>query len=228
MTVAAPTAADQRRPAIYQRLVRRNRLVRVLRFGLPAIGAIILLGLLLQIYIGSVVPDFGFASVTIDRENLVVEAPVYAGVGTDGTTYAVSAAAARTAFGNIERIDLTDAMFSFAQPGNATSFTARAGSAQLQMSDQTVTVAGVTEIESGDGMAGTVLDARLDVDAETMYSEGAVDLTFANGSTIVADSMTYDGAAQVWTFQRATVQLESTPGEAGESGPRTPAVETAP
>ena len=53
---------------------------------------------MLQIYFGSLVPDLGFANVTIDRENLIVEAPVYSGVGTDGTTYAVSAATARTAF----------------------------------------------------------------------------------------------------------------------------------
>ena len=214
MIALARTETAEQRAAIFAALHRRNRLVRVLRIGLPAIGVVILLGLMLQIYVGSLMPDLGFANVTIDRENLVVEAPVYAGTGTDGTTYAVSAASARTAFGRFDVIGLTDAVFTMVQGRDATRFTARAAAARLQMTDQTVVVDGTAHVEGSDGMHGTLLDATLDVDAETLQSAGAVDLTFSTGANIKAANMHYDGTTRRWRFERAVVDLPATPGEA--------------
>src|SRR5690606_38784349 len=91
-------------------------LVAILRIGLPAVGAVILLGLLLQIVIGSLVPDFGFADISIDRDSLVVDAPAYAGVGGDGSVYEVTAQSARTALGNSDLVYLTGASFTLTQP----------------------------------------------------------------------------------------------------------------
>lgn len=213
MTAIARTETAQQRAAIFAALTRRNRLVRVLRVGLPAIGAILLSGLVLQVYIGSLVPDLGFANVTIDRDNLVVGAPVYSGTGTDGTTYAVRAATARTSFTNIDAIDLTDAVFDMVRPADAPSFTARAHRSRLTLSSQVVTVDGVTDVEGSDGLAGTVVDAVLDVEAETLDSSGAVDLTLPDGTNVKAATMSYDGKTQIWTFRRATVLLDTTPGE---------------
>lgn len=213
MIALGRTETAEQRAAIFAALNRRNRLVRVLRLGLPAFGAVLLLGLLLQIYVGSLMPDLGFANVTIDRDNLVVEAPVYSGTGTDGTIYAVSAATARTAFGRFDVIGLTDAAFTMVQGSDGTRFTARAAAASLQMTDQTVVVDGPAHVEGSDGMHGTLLDATLDVDAESLRSAGPVDLTFSTGTSIKAASMHYDGATQRWSFERATVELPATPGE---------------
>ena len=87
MSIAARTETAEQRAAIYAALIRRNRLVGLLRIGLPVIGGIVLAGLLVQLFIGSLIPDFGFANITIDRDNLVVETPAYSGVGADGTVY---------------------------------------------------------------------------------------------------------------------------------------------
>jgi lipopolysaccharide export system protein LptC len=212
MNIAARTETAEQRRTIYASLTRRNRLVMLLRIGLPAIGAVILTGLLLQLYIGSLVPDFGFANITIDRDNLVVATPSYSGVGTDGTVYTVGADSAKAAIGNTDLIHLYGATFSLKQPTGA-SFAARADTASLRLSDQIVSVTGITSVEGSNGMSGTVRDAELEVATETMKSGGEVDFTFAGGSTLKADSMSYDGEGQRWNFNKVELYLTGTPGE---------------
>jgi lipopolysaccharide export system protein LptC len=212
MSIAARTETFEQRSAIYSRIARRNRIVAILRIGLPILGGIVLAGLLVRLYVGSLVPDFGFANVTIDRDNLVVETPSYSGVGADGTIYTVAAAAARAAIGDTDLIHLTDASFALKQPTGAT-YEARAQTARFRMSAQLVTVEGLTNITSSDGMRGTVNDAEVDIGNERMRSAGEVHFIFGGGSTLDAETMTYDGKAQLWTFNNSTVVLKSTPGE---------------
>jgi hypothetical protein len=52
-SIAARTETAEQRSAIYEALLRRNRLVGILRIGVPAMGAVLILGLLLQIYVVS-------------------------------------------------------------------------------------------------------------------------------------------------------------------------------
>jgi lipopolysaccharide export system protein LptC len=212
MNIAARTETAEQRRAIYAALTSRNRLVSLLRIGLPAIGAIILAGLLLQLYIGSLVPDFGFANVTIDRDNLVVDTPSYSGVGADGTVYTVGAVSAKAAIGNTDLIHLSGVSFSLKQPTGGT-FAAKADAASIKLSDQIVTVTGLTSVEGSNGMTGTVRDAELEVASETMKSAGEVDFTFAGGSTLKAAAMSYDGKGQRWQFSKVTLNLTGTPGE---------------
>jgi lipopolysaccharide export system protein LptC len=212
MSIAARTETAEQRAAIYARLEQRNRLVGILRFGLPTIGGIILAGLLVQLYIGSLVPDFGFANIAIDRDNLVVETPSYSGVGADGTVYTVGARSARAAIGDTDLIHLTGASFNLRQPSGA-SFSAEAEAARLRLSEQTVTVDGKTNVVGSNGMTGTVEAAEVKVATEQMRSTGPADLTFAGGSTLHARTMSYDGKAQVWRFNDVTLHLTSTPGE---------------
>jgi len=211
MSFARTDTADQR-SAIYRALAQRNRIVGVLRFGLPVIGGVVLGGLLLQIYLGSLVPDFGFANISIDRDNLVVDTPSYSGIGTDGTRYRVEAASARAAFGNTDLIYMNGARFTMEQPGGST-FLADADTAQFRLSDQEVTVSGETRISGDSGISGKVVDARIDIDAQRLDSSGPADLLFANGTTIKASSMTYEGVSQVWSFRGVTLDIPSTPGE---------------
>ena len=224
MNLAARTETAEQRQAIYARLTRRNRLVRVLRVGLPAIGAIVLLGLVMQIYLGSLIPELGFANISIDRDNLVVDAPVYTGAGGDGSVYTVSAAAARTSIFNSDRIGLTDAVFTLERPGGS-RFEARGASADLSVSDEVVVVDGIAYVEGSDGLSGTVVGAEVDVGAETMLSHGEVDLTLRDAN-VKAESMSYDGDTGRWTFHRATLLLNATPGE--QTAGLRPSVELAP
>lgn len=212
MSIAARTDSAELRSAIYERLRRRNRLVAILRIGLPVLGAIILAGLLLRLYVGSLVPDFDFANITIDRDNLVVETPSYSGVGADGTVYTVSAETARASIGDTDLVRMTGASFALKQPSGA-RYEARAGKATMRLSSQLLTIEGPTQITGSNGLSGTVVDAEVEVGAERMRSAGGVRFIFQGGSTLEAENMTYDGKAQLWTFKRATVTLASTPGE---------------
>lgn len=225
MSIAARTETAEQRSAIYASLMRRNRLVAILRIGLPAIGAVILLGLVLQIVIGSLVPDFGFADISIDRGNLVVEAPVYAGVGGDGSVYEVRAERAHTALGNTDLVYLSGVSFSLTQP-SGTRFEAAADAAELRVPDQVVSVAGTTRVSSSNGLSGVVGDAVVDVRGERLVATGGADLAFGEAATIRADAMSYDGRTQVWRFTRAILEFSSTPGE--EAYARGPASVPAP
>lgn len=219
MSTAARTATAEQRSAIYASLTLRNRLVSVLRIGLPIIAAILTVGLLAQLYIGSLAPGFGFAKITIDRNNLRVETPAYSGVATDGTVYSVGADTAKAALGNTDLIDFSGARLSLKQPSGA-SYGAQADSAQLRISDQVVSVDGPAVVEGSNGMVGTITDPMVEVESEQMKSSGPVDFTFPGGTRLKADSMTFDNKALRFQFSRVTLLLSGTPNEVIPSGLR--------
>lgn len=224
MSTARTDTAEQR-SVIYDALAQRNRLVGILRIGLPLIGAVVLAALLLQLFWSSLAPDFGFANLSIDRDNLVVDSPSYAGVGTDGTTYRVEAASARAGLGDTDLIHMTGARFTMTQV-EGSAFVADAESAQMRLSRQMITVSGLTRLSGDSGVAGTVADAQIDIDGQSLVSDGPADLAFSNGATLKAERMAYDGNAQVWTFSRVSLVLPSMPGE--ESYALRPGVELLP
>jgi lipopolysaccharide export system protein LptC len=209
-SIAARTETAEQRSAIYEALLRRNRLVGILRIGVPAMGAVLILGLLLQIYVANLVPDFGFANVSIDRDNLVVEAPSYEGTGADGSRYSMSAESARAAIGNPDMINLTGAGFTLSQP-DGSSFSARAAKASLRVSDQLVIAEGATEVKGSSGVNGTVDNATVDVLRERLVA-GKADLSFDGGTRLEADTMSYDGKSKMWIFSNATLMFNTTPG----------------
>jgi lipopolysaccharide export system protein LptC len=215
MTAIARTETAEQRAAIYAGLIRRNRVVGFLRASVPAIGVMLLAALLVQFFLGSITPNFGFANITIDRDNLVVDAPAYSGVGAGGTVYEVAAGSARAAIGDTDLIHLTDATFEMVQP-SGTSFSASAPEAQIRVSSQLVDVAGTTTVSGNNGLSGTVVDAHIDLIAEKLVSDGAADLTFSGGSHVRAARMTFDNKLRVWTFHRATLTMPAMPGSEQE------------
>jgi hypothetical protein len=214
-SIAARTDTAEQRSAIFARLVQRNRLVNILRFGLPALGSIILAALILQIYAASLVPGFGFANVTIDRGNLSVESPNYSGVGPDGSVYELTAATAKAALGNTDLINLTGAAFKVTQPGG-TTFDASAEAAQLTLSSQVVVVPLGLRIGGTNGLDGTVQDAVIDISANRLTGRGPASFFFAGGTTLQSGTMSYDGKTRTWRFENGvTLNLSQTPGEEG-------------
>jgi len=215
-TLARSETLDQR-SHIFSTLAARNRFVGVLRLAVPAAGVVILGGLVLQLFLASLGDDFGFSNISIDRNNLVVDTPSYSSMGVDGSSYQVEAASAKSALDRTDIIDLTRAVLTITKTGGAT-ITASADAARLETSGQLVTVDGVTRIADSEGMKGTIVGIFANMAAETMVGKGDVDITFSNGTTLRADSMSFDGARSTWSFSRATLTLPSTPGE-GEAGP---------
>ena len=85
------------RLAIYRGLQARNRVVSILRIGIPALGIVALSALMLQIYVSSRTSRFGIGQIAVSSESITVETPEYSGLLDDGTAYRVSATSAQAA-----------------------------------------------------------------------------------------------------------------------------------
>lgn len=210
--MASLAAPIDNREALYARLTRRNRLVGLLRWAVPAAGVLVFVGLLAMIVIDNIGQRFGYSNIRIDRDNLVVETPRLTSTGDDGTLYALSARAAKVTPMQTDLIDMEDPVFTMTPPTGA-AMQAEAAAAQFQTNDQLLNVPGVAHITSSEGLDGTLEAVFADLMNWTMVASGAVDITLAGGSNIISDGMTYDRGTGIYTFKNARVTLVSTPGE---------------
>jgi hypothetical protein len=213
MAVGRAETYDQR-SAILDRLRFRNRTVALLRIVVPAVGVIAFLTLTGQIYVANLMRQYGVSGIRVDRGNIVVEAPKYSGMGSDGARYLVTAREARTPIDRSNIIEMNDATLELLQP-DGVSYFARAASATMDTATDYVTVPGVVAVNGSDGLEGTLTDVAADNGRELLFSNGPVDLLLPDGTTIVADTMVRDGKVQTWTFTRATVVVPDLP-EAAE------------
>jgi lipopolysaccharide export system protein LptC len=210
--LASAQNAEQR-SRIYNGLMQRNRLVAILRVGLPMLGVLVLGGLLLQIAVASLLNQFGISNISIDRDNLVVETPAYSSMTADGTMYSVSSEDARASLGDTDLLHLSGAKLTLTKP-NGSTMAAKAAEAQMRLSSQSVEVPGEMEIRDSRGTEGVIVGVHADLLGESMVSDGSAKIRYHNGTTLDAESMAYDGKARVWTFNRATLVVPSTPGAA--------------
>jgi hypothetical protein len=210
MTALARTDTLEQRTAILGRLVRHNRIVGILRFGVPALGLIIFAALALQIWLGNLLQQYDISGFSIDRGNLVVETPGYTATGDDGTLYRMSAATARAALDRPEQLLLHFPSLVAGQPAE-TQYFATAADATLDTASQKLIVPGVTELSSDDGMSGTVAGLTADLAVKTLHSDGAVSMLFADGTTLEATGLDFESKGRIWTFGAATLVLPDLP-----------------
>lgn len=203
--------------AIHRRLARRNRLVAILRIGVPLLGLVVLLGLSVQIYLASFTGRFGIDRISVTPEEVVVDAPEYAGILEDGSAYRVWAGSARAATAQTELIDLGDAHLVLDRV-DGVQLQADADRAQLDTASRLTLVPGEADIADSTGTTGTLTDSVFDWGAQLLTTRGPVVIDYADGTSVRAEGLTYDAAAIVWTFSRAVVTLPSTPGENPASG----------
>ncbi|UJW84596.1 hypothetical protein [Devosia sp. SL43] len=204
-------ANASQRLALYRRLEGRNRLVGILRIGVPALGAVILVALIGQIYISSLSNRFGVGRISVSRDAVSIEAPEYSGVLEDGTTYRVWAASAEAAIESTDQIGLIDAALTLNRVTGVT-MEVNAPSALLDSTREIVTITDVAYVEDSTGTSGTIYDSVFDYASQTLVGEGAVHIDYADGTTLDGVGMTYDAKSMVWTFSGANVTLPGTPG----------------
>lgn len=210
--MAMALADDPARDGIYARLRRRNRVVAVLRLGVPVLGAVTLVALLAQIYLSSLGARYGIGQISVTPDAITVEAPEYAGVLEDGSQYRVSADAARAATSNTDLIALGNAAVVLNRV-DGVQMQAAADRAELDALRQQVIVPGRTEISDSLGTQGWLSQSVFDWQTQTLTTSGPVEIDYADGTAIRAERLVYDAGARVWTFSRATVTLPATPGE---------------
>jgi hypothetical protein len=210
MTALARTDTLEQRTAILGRLTRHNRIVGILRYGVPALGIVVFGALALQIFLGNLLQQYDISGFSIDRGNLVVETPGFTAASEDGTLYRMRAETARAALDHPAELLLTTPTISAGRPGEP-AYHAVAAEAVLDTTGQMLTVPGVTDIASDDGMSGTVAGLTADLRAKSLRSDGAVDLQFADGTTLTATGMSFESNGRVWTFRAATMVLPDLP-----------------
>lgn len=211
MAALAAPAMTGGRQAVRLRLVHRNRLVSVLRWLVP------LAGLLLALVVGGVIAldalrnRFGIAHLALDRDRMIVDAPRLSSMLPDGTVLTLSAGAASASLLSADRIALADPRLTMAGP-DAPTLMVEAAKADLDTTAQLLDVPGITGFTSMDGMSGEAAGLVADLAAETA-SSGTVNLTMADGTTLRAETMSYDHKVQLWTFGRVIVSMPFTPGD---------------
>ena len=199
------------RLAVYRRLEARNRVVAVLRIGVPALGVIALSLLMLQIYVSSTASRFGISQIVVSPESVTVETPQYSGLLDDGTAYRVSASSAQAAIDATDRIGLSQAALTMVKPDGVT-IEVEASDAVLDTAGQVVEIAGMAEVADSLGTSGILFDSVFDYETQHLTGRGPVSVDYADGTRIEAEGLAYDATTMVWTFNRATVTLPDTPG----------------
>ena len=209
MSLARTDSFDER-SAILSRLTTRNRVVSVLRIIVPAAGATALLVLVGQIYVANMLRQYGISGIRVDRGALVVDAPKYSAMGSDGSQYNATAREAHAAIGDPKMITMDDVSLEINRPkGSTLHLTAETAIADT--SRTVITVPGTATLRDDKGMRGTLSHLRADLDAGTAVGEGPVDMTFEGGAHLTASGMRYNGPAQSWSFTGVTLVLPGLP-----------------
>lgn len=199
------------RLATYRRLEARNRIVAILRIGVPALGVVALAALMLQIYASSRAIRFGIGQVVVSADSVTVETPEYSGLLDDGTAYRVSAISAQAAVDATDRIGLTEAHLTMTKPDGVV-MTVQTPVAVLDTSGQIVEIPGEAKVGNSLGTTGILRNSVFDYQAQLLTGLGPVNIDYEDGTELDAQGVTYDAATLVWTFTRATVTLPDTPG----------------
>lgn len=202
-TMYARAETPEQRHATYRRLRLRNRFVAFMRVGVPIAGLVVFAGIAIQLYLASIGTEFSVGRISLDRDRINVEAPDYAGVTGDGSTYRVTAEKASASVSALDVIELEGAK-AVLNRTDGRVMTAEAQNGELQTVSQQVRVAGITNVADSTGTTGTVEKLFVDWPTQTIDATGPVHLNFANGMVIDAKGMHYSEDEQ-WTFTGATL-----------------------
>lgn len=199
----------------YKRLTRRNRVVGLLRFAVPAVGLVLLVALLIQIVISSFGARFGIGKIEVTPDRIRVETPEYAGMLSDGSTYRVWAEEAAASIANTDLITMTNVRVMLERTDGVRR-EASAVDAVLDTVNQQVRIENGTEISESSGISGRLSDSVFDWASQTLTSNGPVVINYLDGSTVHAEGMVHEADRNRWTFTKAVVTLPDTPGEEQE------------
>ena len=199
------------RLAIYRGLEARNRIVAILRIGVPALGVIALSALMLQLYMSSRSSRFGIGQIVVTPDSVTVETPQYSGVLDDGTSYRVSSLSASAAVDATDRIALRQSVLTMVKPDGVTTVV-EAPAAILDTTGQVVEIAGEARVSNSLGTTGLIRQSIFDYETQNLVGNGPVSIDYQDGTTLEAEGLTFDAVELVWTFTRATVTLPDTPG----------------
>ena len=136
---------------------------------------------------------------------------VLAGLLDQGSGLLLGLSQASLVLGLGSGFDLTDAGLAVTRV-NGVTIEAAAPLARLDTTKRLIIIDGVANIADSTGTKGILHQSVFNWSAQTLVSDGPVDIDYADGTDLVAAGMTYDAKTMIWTFSRVTVTLPSTPG----------------
>ena len=204
MTARAETAAQ--RLAILEALGARNRIVSILRIGVPALGVLVLVAFFLQIFVASLAEQFGIGRLSFSGDKVVVDTPSFSGVMEDGDLYTLSAEGASTPVTSLNVIDIRNGMLTLKKPDGRV-MTARAENSHFDTLRQVLTIPETAVVGDSAGNAGTLQQVEVDVPAQSLAAKGPVHLRLHGGATIDSEGLTYASKTGLWNFGHATVVI---------------------
>lgn len=204
MTARAETAAQ--RLAIFEALRARNRIVSILRVGVPVLGALVLVAFFLQIFIASLAESFGIGKISFSGDRVVVDTPSFSGVTADGDLYTLSAEGASTPVTNLNVIDIESGMLTLKKVDGRV-MTAKAEVSNFDTVRQLLTIPGTAVVGDSTGNAGTLKQVEVDVPSQSLKTTGPVHLTLHGGATVDAQTLTYASKVGRWDFGKATLVI---------------------
>jgi len=200
--LALNSGAAAGRERLYRRFDRRNRIVGVLRLAVPLLGVAVIAILLFRIVIANLAPGVDVGGFTVSREGILVDAPRYEGVMSDGTQYRVTAQRATASFANPDRIEMENADLVVTR-SDGVSFAATAARANYDITASVVIIPGTTATTDTRGTRATLDGARIDWKNQLLQTDGAITAEFADGTTLTGTSAVYDANTHVWTITDA-------------------------
>jgi lipopolysaccharide export system protein LptC len=205
--------SDERRHARYNGLRLRNRLIGILRIGVPLLGILVFLIFAAQIFLASLGNQFGIGKVSFSGDTVTVDTPTYSGVMANGDVYRISAEAAETTVTDLNVINLKNALLVLTKPDGST-MTARAMAGAFETLGQIMTVPGTAEVIDSTGNSGTLDQIVVDLPKQTLKATGHVVIHLEGGRTVDGDGLDYEAKTDIWTFGKSTMTLPDIAGDA--------------
>jgi lipopolysaccharide export system protein LptC len=187
---------------------RHSKWVRFLKFALPTCALFIVAGFGLVAMQARILPDeVGVSSVALEGGKIVMDSPRLNGMTSDNQPYTVEAKRALQAVSDVNDIDLEEITARVPLGGGKTAkLVAPAG--HLDNEKRILTLKGVFDIVSSDGLVAKLEGGVFDFDAQSLKTEMPVDIK-RPGTHIRADSMTIsDGGARLLFEKRVRMVLQ--------------------
>ena len=139
--------------------------------------------------------QYGISGIRIERGALVVDAPQYSAVGSNGAHYTASAKAARAPLADTNSVHHGRLVLSWR--GRAADAASGGATGVADMRKNIFTIPGTATLTDDAGLHGTLQQLEADLDAGIFVARGPVALTFRNGATLSAANMRFDSATEL-------------------------------
>jgi len=194
----------------FRRATRHSRVVRVLKWALPALGAVMAAAFVAQSYISS--PDtvgMKVEGAAVSDGKLVMANPKLEGFTKDNLPYAMNAIRAVQDVTN-EGVVLLE-QIGARLPIDATNWaTVDAAGGTFDRNKNTLALNTAVTITTQDGMVAKLKSAYLDMNGGSMKTSDPVDIT-VNGARITSDTMQIADNGKVLVFEnRVKVNIDPT------------------